>query len=221
MKKNVFGLLVCFIVLAGCGGQSADESSGTGGEGKTIESLEKKVADLTKSNENWQKSVESLEKELEEEKSGKDEETMPSSSETEEKAMFSNNEEVSLGNGEKETLKMKISECTTNQSSFPSHMISLDEYDTTKMIAVTIEFTNVALGEPFYPYAQYFNAYAKDGTPLERVSQQNGQDAAAEGRSGKTQIFFELPILGTEFNEVEIDFVPQDVAASFDLTVSH
>lgn len=129
--------------------------------------------------------------------------------------------EVAFTDGTKETAKLKIVEATTDQSAFPDHMISLEDYDTKKMVAVKIEYTNVALDEPFLPYAQYFQAYDQDGKALVQVNQQNGQDAVPVGRTGVTQLFWELPVEGDSFDKFEIDFVPSDRVATFELNVSH
>lgn len=131
------------------------------------------------------------------------------------------NEDLILGNGNKEMVKIKITEATTNQSAFPSHMISLDDYNTEKMIAVKIDYTNVAMDEPFLPHSNYFQAYDKSGKALKQVNQQNGQDAVAIGRTGTTQLFWELNEDGNNFNEVEIDFITDKKLGTFDLNVSH
>lgn len=132
------------------------------------------------------------------------------------------NEEVFLSMSGEEVASLKITEVSTNQSSFPNHMVSLDEYNTDQMIAVTIEYKNIAMTEAFLPHASYFQAFDNEGKALTRVSQQNGQDSVTEGRTGVTKIFFELPVNGSEFSEVEIEFVPgTEKVAVFDLKVSH
>lgn len=131
------------------------------------------------------------------------------------------NEELALGDGTQETARLKVVEVTTNQTAFPEHMLNLDNYDTTKMIAVKIEYTNVAMDEPFLPYSNYFQAFDKEGKALVQVNQQNGQDKVSTGRTGVTQLFWELNIDGNQFNELEIDFIPKSKVATFDLTVSH
>lgn len=131
------------------------------------------------------------------------------------------NEDLILGDGDKEMVRIKITEATTNQSAFPSHMISLDDYNTKKMIAVKIDYTNVAMDEPFLPHSNYFQAYDKNGKALKQVNQQNGQDAVAIGRTGTTQLFWELNEDGNNFNEVEIDFITDKKLGTFDLNVSH
>lgn len=56
---------------------------------------------------------------------------------------------------------------------------------------------------------------------LTPVCQQNGQDAVSEGHTGTTQIFFETPADGSSFNNVEIDFIPQNKVATFTIEISH
>lgn len=136
---------------------------------------------------------------------------------------FPLNETVELfNNGNKKVAEIKIVEATTSQSVFPDHMISLDDFDTTKMVAVKIEYTNVAMDENFLPYADYFQAFSDDGKALTQVSQQNGQDAVSIGRTGTTQLFWELPVDGSQFSHMEIDFVPSTTkVATFSIDVSH
>lgn len=117
---------------------------------------------------------------------------------------------------------IKITEASTNEVAFPEHMIYLDDYDTSKMVALTIEYENIALDNSFLPSASDFQAFTIDGKLLKRVDQQDGQDQVTQGRTGVTKIFFELPILGQEFNELELDFVPSNEnLATFDIPVSH
>lgn len=206
MKKLILGLLFSSFLLVSC--SNTNNSTNSADLQKTIDSLKQENTLLKqKLDDNNETTTDSTTSEKPE---------LPASEE-----MTSLNEELSLGDGEKETAKLKIVEVTTNQNAFPSYMVSLEDYDTTKMIAVTIEYTNVAIEEPFFPYSNYFQAYDKDGSALTQVNQQHGHDAVAIGRTGKTQIFWELPINGNEFNEVEIDFVPQQKVATFDLKVTH
>lgn len=197
MKKKLFGMFGAFclvFMLAACSKNDASE--------ETISSLKAENEKL-KSGESTQES------EVQESESSED--------------LYFNylNEEVRLSNGEKETAMIKITQASTNQSVFPEHMINLDNYDTNKMVAVTIEYTNVAIPSPFLVLASYFQAFGKDGKALVQVDQQNGQDAVTEGRTGVTQLFWELPVNGNDFNQMEIDFVIDKKIATFILDVSH
>lgn len=131
------------------------------------------------------------------------------------------NEDLILGDGDKEMVRIKITEATTNQSAFPSYMTSLDEYNTEKMVAVKIDYTNVAMDKPFLPYGNYFQAYDKNGKALKQISQQTGQDSVPIGRTGTTQLYWELNEDGNNFNEFEIDFITDKKLATFDINVSH
>lgn len=205
MKKKIYGLLFVPLLLTGCANQNNQTETDEGIDlQKTVESLR----------------VEN--KALKEELNITEEptiETTDSSTLTEE--LYGMNQELSLSDGKQETAKIKIVEATTNQSAFPEHMINLDSFDTTKMVAVRIEYTNVAIEEPFLPFSSYFQAYDKDGKALTQVSQQSGQDAVPIGRTGTTQLYWELPIDGRDFNELEIDFVPNSKVATFGLKITH
>ena len=141
---------------------------------------------------------------------------------TQEVQVLGLNESIDFGDAETKTAELKVIEATTNQEAFPENMRELKSYNTENMVAVKVEYTNLAMDQPFLPYAQYFQAYTKDGVRLTRVNQQIGQDEVLPNESAVTQIFWELPVEGSEFNEFEIDFVTGELRiATFDLEVSH
>ncbi|EGP5244447.1 hypothetical protein [Enterococcus faecium] len=198
------------LILGACGSTSGTADSEAQ---KTIDSLKAENSDMSKT-------IESYQTLLGTEESESTVETTDTTSSSEQK--YSMGQVLDLGKDDKKNAEIKIVEVTTNQSAFPDHMISMDSYDTTKMIAVKIEYTNVALEENFLPYAQYFQAFSDDGKSLTQVNQQNGQEAVGIGRTGTTQLFWELPVDGNQFNHVEIDFVPSTTkVATFSLDVSH
>ncbi|EGP5619474.1 hypothetical protein DUC53_001673 [Enterococcus faecium] len=210
MKKIIIGLIFSSIALGACGNTTS--STANSDAQKTIDSLKTE-------NSSMNKKIELYESLLTTDESSSSTET----SETEDQSAIklSLNQALELGDGKKQA-EIKVIEATTNQSAFPEHMISLDSYDTSKMVAVTIEYTNVAMDDNFLPYANYFQAFSDDGQKLEQVDQQNGQDAVSIGRTGKTQLFWELPVEGAQFNHMEIDFVPSSKkVATFDINVSH
>lgn len=210
MKKIIIGLIFSSIALGACGNTTS--STANSDAQKTIDSLKTE-------NSSMNKKIELYESLLTTDESSSSTET----SETEDQSAIklSLNQALELGDGKKQA-EIKVIEATTNQSAFPEHMISLDSYDTSKMVAVTIEYTNVAMDDNFLPYANYFQAFSDDGQKLEQVDQQNGQDAVSIGRTGKTQLFWELPVEEAQFNHMEIDFVPSSKkVATFDINVSH
>ncbi|MGL9945690.1 hypothetical protein IGJ63_000799 [Enterococcus sp. DIV1375a] len=209
MKKIVIGLIFSSLLLGACGNTTSSTNSDAQ---KTIDSLKTE-------NSNMNKKIKFYESLLKTDESSSSTET--SKTENQSATKLSLNQTLELGD-EKKQAEIKVIEATTNQSAFPEHMISLDNYDTTKMVAVTIEYTNVAMDDNFLPYSSYFQAFSDDGQKLEQVNQQNGQDAVSMGRTGKTQLFWELPVEGSQFNHMEIDFVPSDKkVATFDINVNH
>lgn len=134
------------------------------------------------------------------------------------------NESVSFGANGKEAIKLKVTKVSSSQDSFPDYMKSAPDFDTSKMIAISIEYTNIAYGNSYLPHAQYFQAYTKDGKTLERLDSQSGQDAVADGRSGSTTIYFKSTDQTSTLNEIEMDFMSNDNSGklcTFNLTVSH
>ena len=208
IKKSVISwLLVSIFLLSGCSSEWSTTANS---------SLEKEVAHLKTENSK-------LKKELAENKPLKKEESTNEDLRfTEEVKTFSNNESIEFGDGENKLAEMKIVEATTKPSSFPKGMRELENYNIERMVAVTIEYKNIDMDTPFLPYSQSFQAFSKDGKRLTPVNQQKGQDEVPKGKSSTTQIFWELPVIGSDFNEVEIDFVSGDQrVATFALNVSH
>ena len=135
------------------------------------------------------------------------------------------NETVPFGTSDKELFKLKITKVSSNQESFPSYMSSsVNNFDISKMIAISIEYTNVAYGKGYLPDTYNFQAYSKDGKTLERVDQQDGQDRVPDGRTGTTTIFFKTNSESSSINQIELDFMDSSNGkklSTFDLPVSH
>lgn len=208
MKKILFLFLLLF-AMTGC--TSEIPSTQAGKLKEEIAQLETENSRLKEDFSNYQKQVTSST-------------TQPETSDrlTQEVQVLGLNESIDFGDAETKTAELKVIEATTNQEAFPENMRELKSYNTENMVAVKVEYTNLAMDQPFLPYAQYFQAYTKDGVPLTRVNQQIGQDEVLPNESAVTQIFWELPVEGSEFNEFEIDFVTGELRiATFDLEVSH
>lgn len=203
MKKYVV-LLLSVVILGGC---AKNDNEDVKGMQETIDSLRAENKELKSDTKESQEEIKSDEKNSEVDKNDSD--------------IVGLNEEASFGDKKNETIRLKITEVTTAQSAFPDHMIELDNYDTSKMIAVTIEYTNVDLDETFYPDLYMFQAYDKNDKAFGQVDQQLGQNAVAKGRTNKTQIFFETPQKAEKVDYLAIDFVPNDRLATFDVKVSH
>lgn len=209
MKRIKLGLfLVLLIGLAGCTSDSENSS--------TVSSLEK--------------TVESLKTENSKLRSGQGvQETQSDSSDTqtsdkkESKIKGMDEESVYKSNG-KDALSIKVIEATTNQSVFPEHMISLEDYDTSNMIAVKFEFKNIDLSDDYGMNIAELTAYDASGKAYEIVNQQNGQDYVGIGRSSTSQFYWEVPNAGN-VNEIEIDFSPSSSynapKTTFKVPVSH
>lgn len=196
MKKFGMSLLVLSsaLVLGACGDNATSTKNS-----ETIAKLEKTVDSLKKENEKL--------------KSGQGVQTESSTSEStaessESASAFGLNEEAIYKTDDgKDAFATKLVKASTNQADFPEHMISLPEYDTANMVAVTVEFRNIALEEPFYVSSGEFIAYDASGKAYQQVSQQTGQDSVAAGRSSTSTMYWEVPNAGS-VNEIEIDYSP-------------
>lgn len=208
MKKILFLFLLLF-AMTGC--TSETPSTQAGNLKEEIAQLETENSKLKEDFSNYQKQV-----------ANTSDQSETSDRLTQEVQVLSLNESIDFGDAETKTAELKVIEATTNQEAFPENMRELKSYNTENMVAVKVEYTNLAMDQPFLPYAQYFQAYTKDGVRLTRVNQQIGQDEVLPNESAVTQIFWELPVEGSEFNEFEIDFVTGELRiATFDLEVSH
>lgn len=196
MKKFGMSLLVLSsaLVLGACGDNATSTKNS-----ETIAKLEKTVDSLKKENEKL--------------KSGRGVQTESSTSEStaessESASAFGLNEEAIYKTDDgKDAFATKLVKASTNQADFPEHMISLPEYDTANMVAVTVEFRNIALEEPFYVSSGEFIAYDASGKAYQQVNQQTGQDSVAAGRSSTSTMYWEVPNAGS-VNEIEIDYSP-------------
>lgn len=213
-KQLTASLLTASTLLLVACGDSTNESAAE--QDEQIEDLENQLDEANSR-------IEELENELEESNQGQ-EETIDDSTESSEDSVddgvTSLNEELYFGDAANpEMITISITESTTNQAAFPDHMISMDEYDTDNIVAVTIEYSNIAYGETYMPYTSDFQAYTIDGEALTQVQQQTGQDAVAEGRTGTTTMYWELPE-NEEISEIELDFMTYDsVLATFELPI--
>lgn len=133
-----------------------------------------------------------------------------------------NNQVLKIGNETEYLADLKITNVSTAQDSFPEHMISLDNYDISKMVSISIEYTNKGIPDGFSVSNYDFQAFDEKGNPYNRVDQQDGNDIAAIDRTGKTRIFFELPNDGSKTNNLELDYSSSGKKiATFDLKVTH
>ncbi|CAM3293515.1 hypothetical protein [Vagococcus fessus] len=202
MKKILPVVLLSAVLLVGC--SSSNEE---------IESLKKENSELK------EKLANSGSFSNERETSPTQNEPEQESSETK---IIKNNEILKLGNQEKEMANFKITKVSTNPVDFPDFMQRSNDFNLNKMVSLHIEYSNTAIKEGFLPSTHDFQAYDTKGTVLNRLGLQDGQDKAAEGRTNKTKIFFELPTEGSEVNEIEVDYSNSgNKIATFNLKVSH
>lgn len=209
MKRMKLGLLLVLLIgLAGC---SSDSNSSS-----TITSLEKTVESLKTENSKLRSGQGVQESHSESSKT-------QSSDDKKTSVKGINEESIYKSNG-KEALSIKVTEATTNQSAFPEHMLSLDDYDTQNMVAVKFEFKNISLSDDYGMNGAELIAYDATGKSYEMVNQQDGQDYVGEGRSSTSQFYWEVPN-ATNINEIEIDYKPLSNADSpkttFKIPVSH
>lgn len=197
MKKLGMSLLVLssLLVLGACGSDNAST-----GDSETVAKLEKTIDSLKKENKKLRSG-----QGAQEESSATSESTVESSEAV--GSLGLNEEAIYKTDDGKDAFATKIVKASTNQSDFPDYMISMDDFDTTNMVAVTIEFRNIALDDPFYVNTGEFIAYDASGKAYQQTSQQEGQDSVAAGRGSTSTMYWEVPN-ASGVNEIEIDYSP-------------
>lgn len=191
MKKIIFGVLLSSIILVGC--SSNDNSANIAKLEKTIESLQLENENL-KNGQGLNEVVEN---------------TFESSAEQDVSNDIKGlNEDVVYSDSDNtELVQLKIVKASTNQSSFPDYMISMDDYDTENMIAITVEYKNLGLDDKFYVNPADFVAFDASGKAYEITSQQEGQDSLSPGRGSQSTLYWLVPD-AQKVNEIEIDYSP-------------
>lgn len=208
MKKIVICSVLFFLAigLSACG---SDDSSTVSSLEKTVDSLKTENSKL-KSGQGIQDSY--------------SDSFTAASSDKQNDSVKGINEESIYKTGDKDALSVKVIEASTNQSSFPSHMVSLDEYDTMNMVAVKFEFKNINLKEDYGMNPAELTAYDASGKAYKIVNQQSGQDYVSSGRSSTSQFYWEVPN-AANINEIEIDYSPSGSSdipkTTFKVPVSH
>lgn len=211
MKKVVLGVvLMSSLLLSAC---SSDESSSSASLEKTVASLKTENSKL----KNGQ-GINSLEE------SGNSDSNDSSEEATSKELIKSLNDPVTYTTDGKDVLSLKITKASTNQSAFPDHMISFDEYDTNNMIAVTFEFKNIDLDSEYGLNSSELTAFDATGKAYENVNQQIGQDYVNKGRSSQSTLFWNVPNAGS-VNELELDYQPSPLyeapVTTFKIPVEH
>lgn len=200
MKKTIMGItMILFLsILGGCF------------DSETEPTAEQTISSLKAENKK-------LKSELHNEKIKNNSETMKN------QKVVGLNQEVIIETKSKEQASVKITEVTTDPDYFPSEMINpdSDNYDISRMVAVTIEYKNISMSSPFIPNISYFKAYTTENQSLEVANFMLGTNTVNKGESSKRQLFFITPGPSSELNEIKIDLSIKSKIATFDLQVSH
>jgi len=190
MKKVIFGLMVTSLFLTGCSSTNTSE----------VDELKETIASLSKENENL--------------RNGQGVNETATSNTTDSSKMAESNEAKGLNEdvvyydeNNNDLAQLKITKASTNQSAFPDYMLSMDEYDTENMIAVTVEFKNIGYEDRFYVTPSDFVAFDASGKAYEITMQQEGQDQLSAGRESTSTVYWKIPN-AQNVDEIEIDYSP-------------
>lgn len=208
MKKIVLGLLLVIITLSGCSSGNSDSE----------------VKEL-------KKTVDSLKTENSKLKAGQGIQSDHSDSTTESSDQTSNdikglNEEVIYKSADtgKELIGVKFIEVTTKPEIFPEYMHSMDDFDTSNLMAAKVEYRNIEWDQPFHFSTHDCIPFDASGKAYKNNSQQEGQDSVGAGRGSTATIFWEVPNAGS-VNEIEVDYTPNNLypapSTTFKLPVTH
>ncbi len=119
--------LISLGILAGCSNNDSTK----------VQKLETTISSLKKENDSLKTGNTDENK--------KSQESKVDSKQKKEEKKYGLNEDVDLYSNSKKVGKIKLTKVSTNQSAFPDYMINLEDYDTSKMMAVTFDYTNIAM----------------------------------------------------------------------------
>lgn len=133
------------------------------------------------------------------------------------------NEPVGLvfGDSVEVVAEVVVTKVTDNIEFFPDYIKNGDYFDATKLILVRIEYTNISYPENLSFGLHDFQVFNESGKLLPDISQQNGGDPVAQGRTGTAEFYLEVE---EPLDKVEIDFVPQGSTspiATYAIDVEH
>lgn len=143
------------------------------------------------------------------------------SSESQATETFGLDEVVQLYSNETGELfaEVAVTQVTDNASAFPDYLQATDHYDVDNLILIQVEYTNVAYPENFAVGLHDFQVYGTDGKMLPNISQQNGGDPVAQGRTGTSEFYVESE---NTHDTIELDLIDGSYAiATFEAAVEH
>lgn len=125
---------------------------------------------------------------------------------TTETSKYSMNEAVVLvTDTEDPVAEVKVTKATDNLNAFPDYLSATDYYDVSKLILIQIEYKNIAYPENISFGLYDFQVFSEDGKLLPDISQQNGGDPVAQGRTGTAEFYIESE---EPQDKIELDFLP-------------
>ncbi|UJF14690.1 hypothetical protein LZ578_06515 [Jeotgalibaca sp. MA1X17-3] len=197
--KKIIVVGLCTFLLASCGElENADIGS------SSIESSER-------ANEEEQLS-ESLESEVTSEEESKMAE-LPYVLNEPVGLIFEGSEDVSA--------EVVVTNVTDNPEAFPDYIKNGDYFDVNKLILISVDYKNISYPENLSFGLHDFQVFNENGKLLPNISQQNGGDPVAQGRSGSSEFYIETE---EPQNKIELDFVPSgsnNVIATYAVDVEH
>lgn len=127
--------------------------------------------------------------------------------------IFEGSEEVSA--------EVVVTKVTDNPEAFPDYIKNGDYFDVNKLILISIDYTNISYPENLSFGLHDFQVFSEEGKLLPNISQQNGGDPVAQGRTGSAEFYIETE--GPQ-NKIELDFVPSgsnNTIATYAVDVEH
>lgn len=183
--KKLFLLSLSAVVLAACGVENA--------ENEAQETNEDTHSSSVVSEEVSSESIQ--------------QETSSSSAETQEIPKHGLNEPVTmiLDNPDEHVAEVNVTRVTDNIEAFPDYLKNGDYYDVNKLILIEVEYKNIAYPENISFGLHDFQVFSEDGKQLSDISQQQGGDPVAPGRTGSAQFYIESE---EPQDKIELDFLP-------------
>lgn len=197
--KKIIVVGLCTFLLASCG-----EAENADTESSSIESSEQE-----KKEEQLSESLESEVTSEEEQKTA----DLPYVLNEPVGLVFEGSEDVSA--------EVVVTNVTDNPEAFPDYIKNGDDFDVNKLILISVDYKNISYPENLSFGLYDFQVFNENGKLLPNISQQNGGDAVAQGRSGSSEFYIETE---EPQNKIELDFVPSgsnSVIATYAVDVEH
>lgn len=138
------------------------------------------------------------------------------------KHTYSVDQEAVLSADGKKMYGLTLKSATTQFNAHGQSLVQENDVDSLKLsqgngVQITMDYTNYGDTNSFLPLVFDFVVY-QDGKAGKMISQQDGQDEVAQGRTGTTTFWCNLPNPVADSKNIEIDYQSSDMSEPITFT---